>query len=53
MAEKSKPRSKDFSPEETNSLVDLIQEKRSKLFGYFDCFLYFRREEHSLGWRRV
>ena len=48
MAEKSKPRSKNFSSEEMNSLVDLIQEEKSKLFGSLSASFTF--EEKNKVW---
>ena len=46
MAEKSQPRSKNLSPEEMNSLVDLIREKRTKLFGSLNVSFTF--EENTV-----
>ena len=51
MAKKSKPRSNNFSPEEMNFLVDLIQEKISKLFGSLSASFTF--EEKNTVWDDV
>ena len=51
MAEKSKPRAKNFSSEEINSLVDLIQEKKSQLFGSLSASFNF--EEKNTVWDEV
>ena len=49
--EKSKTRSKNFNLEETNSLVDLVQENRSKLFGSLSASLTF--EEKTRVWEEI
>ena len=49
--EKSKTRSKNFTLEETNSLVDLVQENRSKLFGSLSASLTF--EEKTRVWEEI
>ena len=51
MAEKSKPRAKNFSSEEINSLVDLILEKKSQLFGSLSASFTF--EEKNTVWDEV
>ena len=51
MEGKSKPLSKNFSPKEMNSFVDLIQEKRSKLFGSLSASFTF--EEKNTVWDDV
>ena len=51
MAEKSKPRAKNFSSEEINSLVDLILEKKSQLFGSLSASFNF--EEKNTVWDEV
>ena len=51
MTEKSKPRAKNFSSEELNSLVDLIQEKISQLFGSLSASFTF--EEKNTVWDDV
>ena len=51
MAEKSKPRAKNFSSEEINFLVDLILEKKSQLFGSLSASFNF--EEKNTVWDEV
>ena len=51
MAEKSKPRSKNISPKEMNTFVDLIQENRSKLFSNLSASFTF--EEKKTVWDDV
>ena len=48
MEEKSKPRAKNYSSEEINCLVDLVQEKKSQLFGSLSASFTF--EEKNKVW---
>ena len=49
--EKSKTRSKNFNLEKTNSLVDLVQGNRSKLFGSLSACITF--EEKTRVWEEI
>ena len=46
-----KPRSKNFSNQEINSLVDLVMENKSKLIGAFSCTLSF--EDKNNIWEEI
>ena len=49
--EKTKARSKNYSQEEINTLVDLVQENKSKLFGSLSASLTF--EEKASLWDQI
>ena len=49
--EKTKARSKNYSQEEINTLVDLMQENKSRLFGSLSASLKY--EEKSSIWDQI